>query len=174
MKLDGWPRLAVRLLAATGARVGEVAGLRWQDVDWQARAVRLDGKTGERWVPLGDSVVVELRAWAGEAPVAAEYVLGVVPKTSINALQVIHLPKACEAAEVPRFTPHGLRRSAVDALLRAGVEVAAAAAFSGHSPEVMLRAYRRVTMEDKRKALAQAALSDLPRGEVYDLEKRRG
>lgn len=45
---------AIRLLALTGMRMGEVLGLRWSDVDLPNRATRLrDAKTGPRTVPLG-------------------------------------------------------------------------------------------------------------------------
>lgn len=45
---------AIRLLALTGMRMGEVLGLRWSDVDLPNRAIRLrDAKTGPRTVPLG-------------------------------------------------------------------------------------------------------------------------
>jgi integrase len=62
--------LAIRLLALTGMRRSEVAGhmqmvrrtkaagLRWGDVDFSARVIRLrDGKTGARVVPLGMAAV---------------------------------------------------------------------------------------------------------------------
>ena len=50
-----WPSAlaAVRLLALTGCRCGEILTLRWDDVDRAAGELRLrDGKTGARMVPL--------------------------------------------------------------------------------------------------------------------------
>ena len=45
---------AMRLLALTGMRLGEVLGLRWEDVDLANGAIRLpDAKAGARSVPLG-------------------------------------------------------------------------------------------------------------------------
>ena len=44
---------AIRLLILTGCRRGEILGLRWDDVDLEARELRLrDTKTGPRVVPL--------------------------------------------------------------------------------------------------------------------------
>lgn len=53
---------ALRLLLLTGCRLGEVLGLRWEDVDPEAGALRLpDAKAGARVVPLAP-VAVELLA----------------------------------------------------------------------------------------------------------------
>jgi integrase len=44
----------IRLLAFTGARKGEIAGLRWSEVDLERGYLRLgDSKTGAKAVPLG-------------------------------------------------------------------------------------------------------------------------
>ena len=49
---------AIRLLILTGCRRGEILSLRWDDVDLQARELRLrDSKTGPRVVPLSPSAV---------------------------------------------------------------------------------------------------------------------
>ena len=49
---------AIRLLILTGCRRGEILRLRWDDVDLQARELRLrDTKTGPRVVPLSPSAV---------------------------------------------------------------------------------------------------------------------
>ena len=49
---------AIRLLMLTGCRRGEILTLRWDDVDLNARELRLrDAKTGPRIVPLSPSAV---------------------------------------------------------------------------------------------------------------------
>ncbi len=51
----------IRLLAVTGMRLGEVLGLRWQDVDLDAGVIRLaDAKAGARTVPLGTAALTLL------------------------------------------------------------------------------------------------------------------
>lgn len=166
--LDGWPRIALLLLAGTGARIGEIAALRWDDVVLaRGRATAtLCGKTGTRTVPLLGDLPAVLEAWKREQPENASRVLGVAHATVTSEFGPRLLADACSRADVPRFTPHGLRRAAVDALARAGADVAAAAALLGHSPSVMWDHYRNVTSDDIRSAGEVARLGQLPAGAV--------
>jgi integrase len=44
----------IHLLALTGARAGEILGLRWPEVDFERICLRLsDSKTGAKVIPLG-------------------------------------------------------------------------------------------------------------------------
>ncbi|MCB9742255.1 MAG: tyrosine-type recombinase/integrase [Alphaproteobacteria bacterium] len=71
------------------------------------------------------------------------------------------LARACQNAKVQPFTPHGLRRMVVDRLARSGVDIATAASLTGHSPEVMLRHYRKVSEADRVAAVERAQLGVL-------------
>ncbi|WP_111435154.1 site-specific integrase [Rhodobium orientis] len=52
----------IRLLLYTGLRLGEVLGLRWDDIDFQRGTIRLrDSKTGARTVPLNGLAMDVLR-----------------------------------------------------------------------------------------------------------------
>lgn len=68
------------------------------------------------------------------------------------------IDRACATNELRRFTPHALRRFTVDELARAGVDIGTACAITGHSLAVMLKHYRQVSRDDKRRALAAARL----------------
>lgn len=160
--VDGWRRTALLLLAATGGRIGEISELRWEDVDLAGATLTLRGKTGERVVPMLPDVVGFLR----DLPRSdGATVVGVSPKVVRSHLRQ-WLADACDAAGVPRFTPHGLRRAVADAFLRDGIDVGTAAAFLGHSPQVMLAHYRKATLDDKRKALAKTRLGTITGGKV--------
>ena len=161
----GWPQLMGLLLFSTGARIGEIAALTWADVHLDAGEVRLDGKTGPRTVPLSADAVAALSAWTTNRE-SDHAVLGVTFWTAKKHFGPRYLTPACTAAKVRPFTPHALRRAAVDAFARAGVDIGTAAAFLGHSPTVMLEHYRRVSIEDRRRALQAAALGQLEGGEV--------
>jgi len=168
MPVDDW-RLLARLIATTGARVGEIIALRSQDLDLSARRVALGAtegasKTGIRWFPLDAATMRSLAGREGHGPAPVLDLQG--RRAPIQAFGS-RLRRACEAAGVPRFTPHGLRRMVIGRLLGAHVDAATAASLTGHSVEVMLKHYRDVTEEDRRLAAEQAmlgVLDELPHG----------
>jgi len=53
---------AIRMLLLTGARLGEILGLRWRDIDWESRCIRLeDSKTGSKLIALPEPACDLLR-----------------------------------------------------------------------------------------------------------------
>lgn len=173
--LQGWPRMAILLLYATGARPGEIRDLVWGDVDLKDGRLHLDGKTGARSVPLDEGMVEELLSWAVEYPGLPEArLLPVKPSTFDSYLGPRALRAACKSAEVAVFTPYGLRRAAVDRMSRAGIDPATAAAYTGHSVAVMLKHYRTVTEEDLRNAAQKVGLGSLGGGRVVPFRRGKG
>ena len=172
--LDGWQRLAVLLLYATGARPGEVTHLRWDDLDLERGLAHLGRhvgarKTGERTVPLPASVLAELDAWGqGERE---GYVLRGEPETARSVLG-FYVKQACKRAGIEHWTPMGLRRLAEDELYRRVGDPSAAALFLGHSPEMAMRHYRKASTTDLRQAMEAAELGKVPAGEVIELNPR--
>jgi integrase len=166
LEREGRPELAaaIHLQAGVGARVSEVAGLTWSGVDLVDGVVHLTGKTGPRAVPLAPELVARLKALPRKTD-------RVFPPSTYNAIRG-DLRRLCELAGVEPFPSHGLRRLAVDTLLRAGVDVGTAASITGHSPQVMLVHYRQVTADDRRTAVAQARLGALPSGAVVQFTKK--
>ena len=155
-KLPPESALMVQFLAATGARVGELISLRRDQIDVKKGVIRLDGKTGPRDFPLTEGL---LRLVAGRLD--GTHTPLIVPTVDHPQQRLRYvLTRACDALGVPVFTPHGLRRMAVDRMARAGVEPAVAASITGHDPVVMLKHYRVVTDDDLRHA---AQLADLGR-----------
>jgi integrase len=161
---DEW-RLAALLLARTGARIGEICHLRSCDLDRRIGELRLGAvsdasKSGVRTFPLDADSLRRLagRDRRGEAPLVD---FGV--KAADKGL-ARRIARACEAADVARFTPHGLRRMVVRRLLKAGVDPGTAASLTGHSVQVMLRYYQEIDDEDRREAAEQAGLGDIEPG----------
>jgi len=173
-QMHGWPRLAVVLLYATGARPGEVTHLKWGDVDLQRGLVRLglyEGarKTGERTVPIPPETVEELKAWgSGEADT---HILRDAPSRAARGLGA-YVKTACKRAGIEPWSPMGLRRLAEDELYRRVGDPSAAAAYLGHSPVMAMKHYRRATAQDLRSAMEKAEMGRIPRGEVIELDPR--
>ena len=149
-QLQGWPKFVAGMLATTGARVGEIAELRWEQVCLASGHVTFDGKTGRRDFPISEQVR-EVLSWAPPGS-GTEFVHGRSPGTVRGSFSSAKLANACTAAGVRRFASHGFRRAAVDALQRAGVDVKTAADLLGHSVETMLKYYREVSADDRRDA----------------------
>ena len=149
MRAGSWFRWVTEILAATGARVGEIAELTWEAIDWRNNAFVLTGKGESRSFPITDEIKDILDAAPNQGP-------GHLHGTTVSMVRGHYssreLKRACEQAHVKRFSAHGLRRAAVDALARSGVDIGTAADLIGHSPEVMLRAYRQVSAADRRAA----------------------
>lgn len=158
--LDGWAWLAVRLLWATGCRLGEIASLRRRDVDASRALLRVRGKTGPREVAILPSVLAELLPHLPDEPDAR--LLAEVTTETIRTSLRRHLAAACKAAKVPRWTAHGLRRLATDALFDAGADPGVEGAQIGHSPKVALTHYRRASVSARHQAVAAARLGVVP------------
>lgn len=168
-QLDGWHRLAVLLLAATGARVGEVASLTWERVDLAAREITVIGKTGKRVVPVLDADVIDALRAARDAAAEPAGRLWSVGHDSVRSGVLQVLDRACDAAGVLRFTSHGLRRYVVTRLIDSGVDPAIAAEVTGHSIAVAMRLYREVTPSRVREAVKRARLGAFAGAEVVEL-----
>ena len=165
-----WVTVSLRLLWSTGCRLGEIGQLRVADVDLVHGAIRVDGKTGPREVPVAASVLAHLRPFlADKAPAAA--VWPVTWMTFRASLGPVYLARACDAAGIPHVIPHAFRRAVVDMLYEAGTDPGDAAALLGHTVAVALQRYRTSRMERRRAAVERAGLGALP-GEVIDFAPR--
>jgi integrase len=173
--LEGWRRRAFVLLYATGARIKEVAHLRWRDIDFAAGengVLNIRGKGDRpREVPIVPGLARELARTPVDQRTPDGWVVGAEPLTTRSRL-LDHIATACEAAGVPRLTPHGLRRLAVDSLYEAGKDVGTVADTLGQSPSVALRYYRQARPESKLRALLDAGLGSIPEGRVVELPGR--
>jgi len=163
--MSGEPALVLRMLAVTGARVGAACTLKVDDVDIVNGTVAFDWKNGRRTFPLRAADTELFALLVGRVGIrdrgANVFDLGTCPREQVRSA----LKRACARADVPRFTPHGLRRMVVTRLIHTpGVDVATAASLLGHSPVVMLRKYAQVSDEARAAAVAAARLGVLSPG----------
>jgi integrase len=153
-KLPPESAFVVQFLAATGARIGELIALRRDQIDPSKGVIHLNGKTGPRDFPLTEGLIKLLGDRQDQSNMPLIH-LGV---EDIRRTVREHIQIACRQADVAPFSPHALRRMAVDRMARAGVEPAVAASITGHDPVVMLKHYRVVTDADLRTAAEGADL----------------
>ena len=99
-----WHADLVETLFCTGLRRAELARLRVKDIDFAARRIFVDGKTGHRYQPFGKDL----------DPVLARLVAAAQPDgrliTSVHTLEKVFERWAVKANE-PRFSPHVMRHS---------------------------------------------------------------
>jgi integrase len=123
-KGETWQAIeAIRLLALTGCRRGEITGLRWSEIDFAGRAIRLgDTKTGKSVRPLGQAAYETLRSLEGKS--SSKFVFPSARKARKAARADEHerpfdgLPKAygriCRGFKTALgepVSPHGLRHA---------------------------------------------------------------
>lgn len=164
--------IAFGLAASTGARRGELCGLKWSDVDWEAWTIHIERawvpgeggqhltttKTGKaRTVALGDYGVTVLKAYHTHQlerwGALGEWLLsdgdGTHPfRARTLTTQFTALAKAQDVTS--HF--HELRHFAQTQLIGLGVDVKTAAARAGHSPKILLETYAHAIAERDQQA----------------------
>jgi len=129
---------AIKILALTGCRRGEIVRLRWSEVDLMARCLRLaNSKEGKSIRPLGRAAVDLLT----EMPRTGTYVFpGQSPDRPFSGL-----PKAWRriiaTTDLSTLTPHGLRHAYASVAADLGYAEPTIAALLGHATRSMTSRY---------------------------------
>ncbi|WP_291479866.1 site-specific integrase [Corynebacterium sp.] len=154
-----WLAMTIRLGADTGLRVGEISGLRWRDVDLDAKMltvveqrtvnaqtpVGLKTKRSYRQVPLSTLMARELANWKADiAPLPEDPVVpGAKGGGTSTASLTRYMRLVARLLDVPssqtRF--HGLRHLYASSMLAAGEPVTTVAAFIGDSVQTTNQTY---------------------------------
>ena len=160
--LEGEARLVVEVLAVTGARVGEVVTLRRCDYDPTSHCLTVKGKTGVRRVPVDESVRARLAARADgtTAPLFQWTTTRRDPVQQGDDWVRRVLKRACKRLSIKTFSPHALRRAAVNFFIDQGYDAKLVATFLGHSVEVLMRYYRIPTLETVERMVLTARPGD--------------
>jgi integrase len=143
--------------AMTGLRQGELIGLRWRDVDFEARKVRVvepyvrgefdDPKSEEssRSVPLAERVATELKALRKRSKYDKDKDLVFCHPESGKPLDRAKLSrrykKAIKRAEVPEITFHELRHTFGTRMAAAGVPLRTIQYWMGHADSKTTQVY---------------------------------
>ena len=147
----------LELLYASGLRVGELTGLDWNDVDLDARTVRVLGKGGkERMVPFGRPAAEALRSWleswdqirrqssATDDPVFLNFRGGRLSARSVRRILDRYVESAAVAAGVH---PHTLRHTFATHLLEGGADLRTIQELLGHSSLSTTQRYTHVEID---------------------------
>jgi integrase len=121
--------LAIRLLALTGCRRGEIERLQWDEVDLPGRCLRFsDSKEGKSIRPLGADAGRLLAKLTNDS----RYVLpGNAPDKPFVGLPKAW-PRIVGEANLPELTPHGLRHAFASVAVDLGYSEPTIAALLGH------------------------------------------
>ena len=126
----------LQTLLLTGARPGEVLGLRWKDINtkWKGLTIR-DKVEGERVIPLTPFVWHLLTA----LPRRNEYVFSSASKDPKSGSKTLSIPRnshltACAVAGIEGLTLHGLRRSFKSLTEWLEIPAGVVAQLMGHKP----------------------------------------
>ncbi len=157
--------LATLLLLVTGARVGELAGVRVADVDAAAGTIRIRGKGDrERQVYIPDGRVADLlrrEVAARERSAGREAVLlaakGGRPASPACIRERLRGLSASAGIAV-RVTPHMLRHTAATSLIEAGTDIRLVQKLLGHRSITTTQLYTHVSDRALRDAVAAAGI----------------
>ncbi|MGI8568512.1 MAG: tyrosine-type recombinase/integrase [Methylocella sp.] len=169
----------IRLLAFTGARKGEVASLRWSEIDLERGYLRLgDSKTGAKVIPLGAPAIEVL---AGLPRIdGAQFVFPAA--TGGAAFQGVDKVwrKVRAAANFPALRLHDLRHSFASVGLARGDALAVIGAILGHADVKTTSRYAHLADDPVRNAANEisksvhAAFSGKPSAKIVPFAAKRG
>lgn len=145
-----WPRLYLLVLMAltTGARKGELMGLRWRDIDLEAHVAHVGRtKNGDaRVLPLVPAVVAELARFRG-GPEALLFASSRRPEQPYNMVPVWQ--RALEEAGVRDFRFHDLRHTCASYLAQNGATLLEIGEVLGHRQVSVTKRYSHLTVGHK-------------------------
>jgi len=137
-------RAILELLYGTGIRVGELAGLKFEDAEMQEGWVRVRGKGNkERVVPFGGKAREALLAYIKERGTAP----GSLFSLTVRSVQRLVKRTALQAGIVKRTTPHTLRHSFATHLLEEGADLRGIQELLGHSSLSTTQKYTQVSLQ---------------------------
>ncbi|MDK7192506.1 site-specific tyrosine recombinase XerD [Bifidobacterium sp. UMB1197] len=178
-------RALVEFLYATGARVSEAVGLKFEDIDLAESVVRLSGKgQKQRLVPIGRCAVCALRDYLDKArPILAERAGKSQAKSQVNSLSksasksanshMIFLNKRGKAlsrqsaweaishagklAKIGKeLHPHTLRHSFATHLISGGADVRTVQELLGHASVTTTQIYTHISPAALMEAYAMS------------------
>jgi site-specific recombinase XerD len=159
-------KAVLTLLYGTGIRASECAGLREQDINWDEKTIRVEGKGGhERVIPMNEEVVHVLRQYRlarGGAKADEPFFRSREGNAlSRNAIYERVRAAARKAGITKRVSPHKLRHSFATHLVQAGVGLVTLRDLLGHKQVTSTQIYIHLTAKDLRQAAEKHPIGKL-------------
>ena len=145
-------RVWLRFIESLGLRRSE-SEISWNDVKWSEKSVLVNGKTGERELPLSRKLI-KLLEWLHRRN--WKYPWRGARGQELKGQVLYNIFKqVCVAAGTPNLHPHLLRHRRLTALCRSqlGSNQLLVLSFSGHSHVSALAHYYAVSLDEKRALL---------------------
>ena len=154
----------LEVLYGSGARVAEVCGLDFDEIDRTRGTMRVLGKGNkERTVPLGRPALDGVDQWLAVRPQVATGASGAAIFLGARGgridqrvvRRVVH--ERLEAVpDAPQLGPHGLRHAMATHLLEGGADLRSVQEMLGHASLATTQIYTHVSSERLREAFKQA------------------
>jgi integrase len=155
----------VRLLTMTGARLGEIQNLRWQDVDLEAGVLRLeDSKTGPKQIPLGGPAR-ELLASLPRDPFNDHVCPGLKPGAPLVGVHRVWY-RIRQRAGLPDLRLHDLRHAWASLAASSGLSLPIIGAVLGHRRAETTNRYSHFLQEPLKQAV------DMVTGQIAEFMSR--
>lgn len=134
--------LWVLLAISTGLRKGELLALKWSDIDFKKKVLRVEkSKNGDkRSVPLTGKALALLKEIHTKQPSSSEFVFARADGQAAMELKK-HWESAVKEAGLENFRFHDLRHTAATYLLEAGATLVELSAILGHRDIQMVKRY---------------------------------
>ena len=160
----------IRLLMLTGARKGEVAGMRWDEVNLDTGIWTKPGSTtkqkSDHVVPLSApalQLLNDIRAGANGA--LGEFVFPAHRSKFGHTVDVRYLwTKLCRTAGITNLRPHDLRHSFASALASKGASLPLIGSLLGHSKAATTHRYAHLFQSAERAATEQVGAAIVAAG----------
>jgi len=184
-------KLALKMILLTGQRPGEVAGMAWDEIDyesdiaavWNIPGSRIKNKEPQRvpLCPMALAIIVQARTYSGDSDFVFRSSYKPEQPISRQALTRSVSRHWSEMGIKEAFTPHDLRRTLRTKLAELGISDIVAERVLGHKLQGMMAVYNRHAYDvEKRQALMklEERLQEIlgfeePDRKVISLEARR-
>jgi integrase len=156
------------LAAFTGMRQEEILGLKWEDIDWEAKQVQVQrtftsgrvfatkSKTSNRRVDLGPTLMLELKKWklaSGNNELGLVFCNEAGNPVDHNNPVKLHFFPALKAANLPKVRFHDFRHTYASIMIEQGEKLKYIQTQLGHSsPAVTLNVYAHLMEPTNQEA----------------------